>query len=102
MQQRHGRYPANIDEAEALAISALGYLAANPELLERFLAQSGIGPQTLRNAAGEPGFLGAVTGYLMVNEPVLLAFAANDGLHAEAVARAHALLVPAAGSYDGT
>ncbi|MCB1473982.1 MAG: DUF3572 domain-containing protein [Rhodobiaceae bacterium] len=89
------------EDAQALAIDALGFIAADAELLERFLSTCGIGPQTLRAAAGEPGFLGAVTGYLMANESVLLAFTANAGLPADAVGRAHALLTSDAGAANG-
>lgn len=92
MHTHTGTYPANAEEAEALAITALGFIAADPELLGRFLTASGIGPETLRSAAREPGFLRAVTGYLMANEPALLAFTANNGLKPEAVVRADAHL----------
>ena len=85
-------YPANREDAETIAVSALGHIAADPQLLGRFLAATGIEAATLRSAAAEPGFLAAVTGFLMTNESVLLAFTANEGLHPETVTRAHALL----------
>ncbi|MCB1479746.1 MAG: DUF3572 domain-containing protein [Tepidamorphaceae bacterium] len=85
-------YPANPEEAETLAISALGHIAADPQMLGRFLNATGLDAATLRAAAAEPGFMSAVTGFLMNNEPALLAFTANEGLRPEAVSRAHALL----------
>ena len=36
--------------AEQLAIAALGFIAGEPEQLGRFLAMSGIGPDSLRGA----------------------------------------------------
>ena len=97
--QHHSRYPANKDEAEALAVTALSAIAADPQLLSRFLALTGLEPQTLRHAAGEPGFLTSVTNFLMTDESTLVAFAANEGLRPEAVARAHAFLSGPEGHY---
>ena len=74
--------------AEATAIEALGFLAAEPERLARFLALSGLGPDTLRQAASEPGFLLAVLDHLAADEPLLLAFAAAKGLDPSAVVAA--------------
>ena len=46
--------------AESLAITALAFLAAEPERLGRFLALTGIGPESIRAAAHQPQFLLAV------------------------------------------
>ena len=37
--------------AEIVAVQALSFIAADPERLGLFLAESGIGPETLRTAA---------------------------------------------------
>lgn len=74
---------------EALAITALTFLASDAERLGRFLSVTGLGPETLRQAAARPGFLVAVLDYLATDETLLLAFAANAGLAPEAVADAH-------------
>jgi len=42
--------------AEHLAIAALGFIAGEPERLGRFLAITGIGPDSIRAAAREPQF----------------------------------------------
>jgi hypothetical protein len=68
------------DSAEAMAIQALGYLADDPEQLGRFLALTGLGPETIRQAAAEPGFLAAVLDYVTRDETLLLRFAAHAGL----------------------
>ncbi len=64
--------------AEDLAIAALAFLAADPERLEPFLSLSGLTPQTVRAAAGDPGFLRAVLEHIAADEGLLLSFAANE------------------------
>ena len=80
------------EQAEAMAIEALGFLASDPERLSRFLDICGLNPGNLRAAAQEPRFLGAVLEYLTTDESLLLAFAANAGRSPEDVARAHVAL----------
>ena len=63
--------------AEQLAIAALGFIAGEPEQLGGFLAMSGIGPDSLREAAREPRFLAGVLDHVMADEALLLAFAAT-------------------------
>ena len=62
-------------EAEALAVSALTYLAMQPDWLGRFLSLSGIGPTSLRGAAADPAFLAGVLDFMLDNEGLLVAFA---------------------------
>ncbi len=78
----------SLDEAETLALRALGFLAAEPERLEPFLAVTGLGPATLRAAAGEPAFLAAVLEHVGGSDSLLLEFAANLGVAPETVALA--------------
>lgn len=75
-------------DPETLALRALGFLAAEPERLAPFLAATGLGPETLRAAANEPGFLVAVLDHLCGNESLLLEFAGNLSLNPEIVVRA--------------
>lgn len=79
-------------DPEAIAISALGFIASDPERLGRFLSLTGIGPETLREAASEPWFLSAVLNFLGEDESALLAFAANEGLRPDTVAMAREAL----------
>jgi hypothetical protein len=72
-----------------MAIAALTFLAADPERLARFLSVTGLGPHNLRGAAADPGFCGSVLDYLVADEPLLLAFAADAGFAPGDVARAH-------------
>ena len=87
MRER-ARQTVGRDEAETIAVEALGYLAGRPEELSRFLALAGLGPTNLRQAASDPGFLAGVLGFLLQDEPLLLAFAAEAGLSPATVAEA--------------
>jgi len=60
------------EDAERLAIACLGLIAEEAETLGRFLSVTGLGPETLRNAAAEPGFLAAVIEYMLADESLLL------------------------------
>jgi|SRR5690242_6759216 len=72
--------PAKVREAaEALAVQALSYIAADGERLGRFLSLTGIGPAEIRTAAREPGFLAGVLEYLAGDERLLTDFAKEAG-----------------------
>jgi hypothetical protein len=79
--------PAEI--AEGLAIQALSYIAGEPDRLGRFLTITGIGPEQIRAAAGEPGFLAGVLAYLASDEQLAAEFTAEAGCHPADIARAH-------------
>jgi len=74
--------------ATELAIAALSFLAGETERLERFLALTGLGPQSLRAAAREPSFLLGVLDHVVADESLLLAFASENGIDPEDVGRA--------------
>ena len=80
------------EAAEALAVQALNFLATEPERLSRFLGVTGLDPASIRQAAGESGFLAGVLAYLAENEQLLVAFAAEAGVKPGAVDRARHLL----------
>jgi hypothetical protein len=80
------------EAAEAIALRALGFLAAQPERLEPFLASTGLGPSTLRAAATQPGFLAAVLDHLAGSDSLLLEFAGNLSLNPEIVGQARSVL----------
>lgn len=60
------------EDAEGLAIQCLALIAEDMETLGRFLSATGLGPETLRHAATEPGFLLAVIEYVLADESLLL------------------------------
>jgi hypothetical protein len=78
--------------AEIVAIHALSFVASDPERLGAFLAESGIGPDTLRNAAAEPRFLAHVLDFIMRDDATVKAFAETSQLHPTNIAAAHQAL----------
>jgi hypothetical protein len=82
----------NRETAEALGIQALAYLAGDPERLGRFLALSGLGPETIRAAAHDPRFLAGVLEYIVGDEALLVAFAEHVQAAPEHMAQAQGLL----------
>lgn len=76
------------EAAEEIAVAALGHIAAEPELLDRFLALTGIAPSDIRHVAGEPGFMAGVLAFVVQHEPTLTAFAAGSGIPPERVTEA--------------
>ena len=78
--------------AEIVAIQALSFIAGDPERLGLFLAESGIGPETLRNAASDPQFLASVLDFVMRDDATVKAFAAASELHPTNIAAAHQAL----------
>lgn len=76
------------ENAEALAIRALGFVASDPELLPRFLAISGIEASSIRQAAREPGFLAGVLQFVVAHEPTLLRFSEESSVPPQEVTAA--------------
>ena len=76
------------ENAEALAIRALGFVAADPELLPRFLAITGIEAGSIRQAAREPGFLAGVLHFIAAHEPTLMRFSQESGIPPQQVSAA--------------
>jgi hypothetical protein len=74
--------------AERLAIQALAFLASDPQELGRFLALTGLEPSEIRAAAQEQGFLAGVLEYICAHEPLLLAFARDEGREPSEIERA--------------
>ena len=75
-----------------LADLVLQYLAKNPEQLAEFMVQSGLGPASLRQAVGSRGFNHGLIDYVVSNEPLLLAVAADNNLKPETIVQAWAKL----------
>ena len=73
------------ESAETLAIQALTYLGEEPERLHRFLALSGIGPESLRDAACEPHFLLGVLDHLVGDDTLLQAFSGEARLSPQSI-----------------
>jgi hypothetical protein len=78
--------------AEIVAVQALSFVAGDPERLGLFLAESGIGPETLRSAAADPRFLASVLDFVMRDDATVKAFADVSQLHLTNIAAAHQAL----------
>jgi hypothetical protein len=82
----------DLDAAEAIAIEALAFVAADCVRLGRFLSLTGISPDALRDEAGAPHTLQAVLEHLADDESLLLVFAATARCAPEEIEPARALL----------
>ena len=78
--------------AEIVAVQALSFIAGDPERLGMFLAETGIGPETLRTAAADPRFLASVLDFVMRDDSTVKAFANLSQLHPTNIAAAHQAL----------
>ncbi len=70
----------------ALAGPLLLFLAADSQRFERFLALTGFDLGSLRAAIRSDGFAESLWAYLGGDEPLLLAFAAEQGLAPDEIA----------------
>ena len=84
------------DAAADIATQALAYIAGDATRLGRFLAESGLGPENLRQAARDPSFLPAVLDFILSHEHDLIDFAATAGIDPKLVGRARDALAGAA------
>ena len=82
------------EDAEHMAISFLSFIAEEPETLGRFLAATGLGPENLRSAASDPGFLTAVLEYVLSDESLLLTYSERLRIRPMMVAAARHRLSP--------
>ena len=89
---RENRRDTTREQAETLAIGALGFLAGESEALGNFLSLTGIDPATLRAAAAEPGFLAGLLDYFLANETLLVDYSRQAGIAPEEIGRARAAL----------
>ena len=80
------------EQAETVAIQALGWMAGNDEVLGQFMGASGASSDDLRAGAGDPAFLGALLDFLMLEDAWVIAFCDAANLPYEAPMRARAAL----------
>ena len=78
--------------AEIVAIQALSFIAGDPERLGTFLAETGIGPETLRTSAADPRFLASVLDFILRDDATVKAFASASQLHPTNIAAARQAL----------
>lgn len=71
------------EQAEAIALKALGWLVADEELLPVFLGASGASSEDLRAGAGAPDFLGSVLDFVLMDDEWVRRFCDAEGLRYE-------------------
>jgi hypothetical protein len=72
---------------EAISEACLNFLIANPEELSRFMDHAGLAPDSLRASLGTSALALGALDYVVHNESVMLAVAANAGVAPERVMR---------------
>lgn len=80
------------DEAEALALQALGWLAAQDDLLGVFMGSAGVSSDDLKARAGDPDLLAAVLDFLLMDDQWVSGFAEATGRAPDAPMRARMAL----------
>lgn len=80
------------DEAETLAIRAIGFLAEDPPRMGRFLSLTGMEPGTLIAGAETAPVQVAVLDYLLGDESLLMVFSGHAAVEPQTVSVARALL----------
>ncbi len=68
------------ERAEMVAARALGWLAANGELMSVFLGSTGSNAEDLRGQADDPAFLVAVLDFLTMDDARIVAFCDAEDL----------------------
>lgn len=92
MRSSASHQPLPRDQAETLALQALGWLAGQEELSGAFLGASGLDPGELKARAQDPEFLGFVLDFLLSDEDALIACCDAMSVPPDLPARARAAL----------
>jgi len=82
------------ENAEAVAISGLQYIAGDETVLSQFMALTGISATELREMTKDNAFYAAILDFFLNHEPTLLAFAAHAQLNPENIQKARYALNP--------
>ncbi|MBZ0129272.1 MAG: DUF3572 domain-containing protein [Rhodobacteraceae bacterium] len=80
------------DQAESIAIQALGWLASDGDLLGMFMGASGADVSDLRKIAGDPVFLGSVLDFILIDDSHVTGFCDATNLSYDAPMRARQAL----------
>ncbi|WAJ31070.1 DUF3572 domain-containing protein [Antarcticirhabdus aurantiaca] len=92
IRERKPAGPMGRDEADAVGVEALSFLAGDPKLLARFLDLSGIEPMEMRARISDPAFFAGLLDFLLAHEGTLAAFSQASGRAGESVAAAREAL----------
>ena len=86
------------EHAFDLATDALIFIAGDPNRMAKFLGTTGYRPDQIRAHANAPEFLAGILGFLLGDESMLLAFAANGNHDPSTLSRAHHVLSETGGN----
>jgi len=75
-------------ETMNLCADILSWISADDQMMSRFWALSGLTPDTLRDAAGQPGFAAGVLDFMANHEPTLLAYCEDRNISPQTVVNA--------------
>ena len=89
------------NQAETIAIQALGWLAANDELWPVFLGSTGAGEGDIRARATDPAFLASVLEFVTLDDAWVVAFCDTVGASYDAPLRAR-FTIPGAEGVEWT
>jgi hypothetical protein len=64
----------NKEQSEAIALQALGWIAASDDLMGVFLGSTGASVGDVRAQAGDPAFLGSVLDFLLMDDAWVTGF----------------------------
>lgn len=80
------------EDAEAVALRALAFLAEDRGRMARFFDLTGVDPARIATVARDPSFLTGVVDHVLADETLLLTFCANGRLDPHQVAAARRAL----------
>ena len=70
----------SVEEAEAVAIRAVGFLAGDPDHIGRFIASTGLEPEKIPGMLADRTFLSGILDHLLADETLLFLFCEDAGL----------------------
>ena len=77
--------PTGERDAAAIAISALSHIATDEQILDRFLALTGLDPAALREVAGQRSFIAGVLDFVLSDDDLVIAVAEGQDIPPEAI-----------------
>ena len=80
------------DAAQAVALQALGWIAASDDMMPVFLGSTGASLDDVRAQAGDAAFLGSVLDFVMMDDAWVVGFCDAQDLSYEVPMRARASL----------
>lgn len=89
------------DSAEVVGLQAVAWMAGNEDLLPVFLGATGASEADMRAGVRDPGFLGALLDFIMMDDAWVKSFCDAQGLPYDAPMRAR-MALPGGGDVHWT